>query len=384
METHSDRVPGGVDSHMDDQAAEGATDEAIEDFYGDLEANDLAPLWPISAELMPSAPTPATVPYLWRWKMLRGLAERAGELITIERGGDRRVLSLANPGLGGAPYASSTLWGAVQYLGPRESAPGHRHTPAAIRFVVEGDGVWTTVDGDACDMHSGDLILTPSMHWHDHSNPTDHPMIWFDGLDLPTIKALDAIFFEPYEPDELQTVAGHNVSERIWGGRATLPRDHGHDRPSSPLLVYRWTDADRSLEALLDERGGPLVTLEYTNPLTGGPALPTLACEMHRIVPTGRTRPYRKAGSSVYVVYRGAGESVIDGQRFNWGHGDIFVVPSWSTVEHEASEPSDLFAISDRPILEALHVFRDEWLDTPQHVTATFEAKEPATVVSAA
>ncbi|CAN5496152.1 cupin domain-containing protein [soil metagenome] len=367
---------------MIDRVTEGVTDAALDRFYGDLAAHDLAPLWPISAQLMPATPRPATRPHLWRWDVLRTLAARAGELITIERGGDRRVLSLANPGLGGAPYASSTLWGAVQYLGPGESAPGHRHTPAAIRFVIEGAGVWTTVDGDACDMHAGDLILTPSMHWHDHNNPTDEAMIWFDGLDLPTMKALDAIFFEPYEPDELQPVEGHNMSERIWGGRATLPRDHDHDGVSSPLLVYRWADADRALDALLVQCGGPSVTLEYTNPLTGGPALPTMACEMHRIAPAGHTTPYRKTGSSVYVVYRGAGFSVIDGLRFDWERGDMFVVPSWSTVEHQASEPSDLFAISDRPILQALHVFCDQWLEVPQEVTARFQADQPQVTMS--
>jgi len=143
--------------------------------------------------------------------------------------------------------------------------------------------------------------------------------------------------------------------------------------------VYRWADTDRSLDALLAQHGGPLVTLEYTNPLTGGPALPTLACEFHRVAPFGRTTPYRKVGASVYVVYRGSGESIIDGQRFEWGHGDMFVVPSWSTVEHQTSEPSDLFAISDRPILEALHLFRDEWLETPQEVVRTFTARVPQT-----
>jgi gentisate 1,2-dioxygenase len=350
---------------------------SLDEFYADLGRNDLVPLWPISNELMPVTPRPDTVAHLWRWKTLRALAERAGELVSIDRGGDRRVLALANPGLAGAPYASSTLWGAVQYLGPRESAPGHRHTPGAIRFVLEGDGVWTTVDGDACDMHPGDLVLTPSWCWHDHSNPTDQPMIWFDGLDLPTMSALDAIFFEAYEPDELQPVQGHNISERIWGGRAILPRDRDSQlTSSSPLLVYRWHDADTAVDGLLREEGSSLATLQYTNPLTGGPALPTLACEMHRLLPGARSRPYRKTGSSVYVVYRGAGCSIIDGQRFEWSHGDTFVVPSWSMLEHDATEPSDLFAISDRPILEALHVFRDEWLDTPQEVTGTFMPKE--------
>ncbi len=356
-------------------------EERLDRFYAELVANDLVPLWQVSAELMRAVPVPQTIPYLWRWSTLRRLAELAGDLITIDRGGDRRVLSLANPGLGGAPFASSTLWGAVQYLGPLESAPGHRHTPAAIRFVMEGEGVWTTVNGDACDMRAGDLILTPSWCWHDHNNASNQPMIWFDGLDLPTINALDAIFFEPYEPDELQPVLGHGISERIWGGGRALvpvgvdPAANGH---ASPLLVYRWADTDAALDALLAERSGSLATIEYTHPVNGGPALPTMACEMHRVLPGNRSRPYRKVGSSVYVVFRGAGSSIIDGQRFDWSRGDMFVVPSWSILEHEASEVSDLFAISDRPVLEALHLFRDAHLDEPQTVERVFVAKGDA------
>ncbi|MBA3851150.1 MAG: cupin domain-containing protein [Chloroflexi bacterium] len=355
-------------------------EERIDRFYADLQAHDLVPLWQVSSDLMRAAPEPRTIPYLWRWATLRRLAEAAGELITIERGGDRRVLSLANPGLEGAPFASSTLWGAVQYLGPRESAPGHRHTPSAIRFVMEGEGVWTTVNGDACDMRAGDLILTPSWCWHDHNNASDRPMIWFDGLDLPTVNALDAVFFEPYEPDELQPVLGHGISERIWGGRSLVPAgvDPAANGHASPLLVYRWADTDAALGALLAERSGPLATITYTHPVNGGPALPTMACEMHRLVPDGRSQPYRKVGSSVYVVFRGSGASIIDGQRFDWSAGDMFVVPSWTTLEHEASEPSDLFAISDRPILEALHLFRDEVLDQPQAVERVFVAKGDA------
>lgn len=351
--------------------------DRLDRFYVELEANHLVPLWQVSAELMRSAPAPKAIPYLWRWSTLLRLAEMAGELITIERGGDRRVLSLANPGLAGAPFASSTLWGAVQYLGPRESAPGHRHTPAAIRFVMEGEGVWTTVNGDACDMRAGDLILTPSWCWHDHNNASDQPMIWFDGLDLPTVNALDAVFFEPYEPDELQPVLGHGISERIWGGRSLVPAgpDATANGFASPLLVYRWADTDAALDALLAQRGGPLATITYTHPVNGGPALPTMACEMHRIVPGDRSRPYRKVGSSVYVVFRGRGSSIIDGQRFDWSAGDMFVVPSWSTLEHESSEVSDLFAISDRPILDALHLFRDEVLDEPQSIERVFAAK---------
>ncbi|HXM58357.1 MAG TPA: hypothetical protein VOB72_23350, partial [Candidatus Dormibacteraeota bacterium] len=123
---------------------------SYDEFCGALAAKDLQPLWTQAARLMPPEPIPRTLAWLWKWRTVLPLARRAGELITIERGGERRVLALANPGLGGLPYTSSTLWGAYQYLGPRESAPAHRHTPSALRFVVEGSGVWTTVDGDAC------------------------------------------------------------------------------------------------------------------------------------------------------------------------------------------------------------------------------------------
>ncbi len=348
---------------------------ALEEFYADLAAKDLQPLWTQSRDLMPDHPQPATLPWLWRWPTLRALAERAGQLITVERGGDRRVLSLANPGLHGLPFASSTLWGAVQYLGPRESAPAHRHTPGAIRFVLEGDGVWTTVNGDACDMHRGDLVLTPSWNWHDHNNGSDRPMLWFDGLDLPTVKALDAIFYEDY-PHVTQPVEGaHNASERAFAGRATLPLGRSAAARHSPLLTYRWGDTDRSLAALVESQGGPVVSLEFVNPLSGQAALPTLGCEMYRLLPPDRTPAHRKAGSSVFVVFRGSGSSIINAQRFDWAQGDTFVVPSWAAVEHQASAVSDLFAITDRPILEVLGLFREERLTQPQEVHSVFEPK---------
>ena len=346
----------------------------LDQFYTDLEAYDLKPLWPIAQELMPLEPRPRTVPWLWRWKTLRELAARAGELVTIERGGDRRVLSLANPGLEGLPYATSTLWGAVQYLNGGEHAAAHRHTPGAIRFVLEGDGVYTTVNGDACDMHPGDLILTPSWTWHDHNSSSDQPMIWFDGLDMPTVNALDAIFFENYPDEMLQPVESRNRSERRFPSAGLLPLGtRAQPGPSSsPLLAYRRADIDAALDALLGERGGPMASLEFTDPTSGRPVLPTMACEMHRILPGERTLPTRRVGSSVLVVFKGAGATVINGTRFEWGGGDMLAVPSWAVVDHEASEPSDLFAVSDAPVLQALGLYRELTLDGPQEVKVTF------------
>jgi gentisate 1,2-dioxygenase len=311
----------------------------------------LQPLWTQTRELMPPSPAPTTRPHLWRWERVRALAEEAGELVTVERGGERRALALANPGLGGAPFASPTLWGAVQYLGPHETAPAHRHTPVAIRFVLEGEGVWTTVDGHACHMHPGDLVLTPGWTFHDHENGGDTPMLWFDGLDMPLVIALDAVFYENH-PELRQQVT--------------------HDPPRRGL-VYPWGDTDAALDALLAASDSGAVTLEYTDPVSGGSALPTLGSEIRRLRAGAVTPTVRKVGSSVYVVHRGRGTSVIDGIRFRWAQGDMFVVPSWAALEHEAETDADLFAITDRPALVALHLYREQIEAERQRVVAEFD-----------
>jgi gentisate 1,2-dioxygenase len=342
-----------------------------DEFCGALAARDLQPLWKIAKQLMPEVPLPTTQPWMWKWDDILPLAKRAGEIVTLQRGGDRRVLAFANPGLRGLPFTSTTLWGAIQYLGPRESAPAHRHTPSAIRFVMTGSGAYTTVDGDAVHMESGDLILTPNWNWHDHNSSADEPMVWFDGLDLPMVTTLESIFFENH-PERLQPVEGHDLSERTFTGVGLRELGAASPPAHSPLLRYRWGETDRALEALYRARGGPLVSLEYTNPLTGGPVVATFACEMHRVYAGARTPSRRKTGSSIYVVFRGRGRSVISGQLFEWSPGDVFVTPSWAAVDHQAEETADLFAISDRPVLEALHLYRQHALPTPQEIRGRF------------
>jgi gentisate 1,2-dioxygenase len=115
-----------------------------------------------------------------------------------------------------------------------------------------------------------------------------------------------------------------------------------------------------------------MASLEFVNPLTGTPAVATFACEMHRLYPGERTATKRKTGSSIYVVFQGSGRSVINGVRFDWGPGDIFVTPSWASVDHQAEEQADLFAVSDRPVLQALYLYREEKLPEHQEISGTF------------
>ncbi len=169
----------------------------LEALYRDFESELLIPLWTEISNLMPKAPDSPAVPHVWRWDALQRVAARAGELVPVGRGGERRAIVLANPGLAGRPFATPTLWAAIQYLNARESAPVHRHSQHAFRFVVSGSGVSTVVNGDVVPMRRGDFLPQSGWNWHSHVNDSDEPMAWIDGLDIPLQRYVDSTFFEP-------------------------------------------------------------------------------------------------------------------------------------------------------------------------------------------
>jgi len=328
------------------------------------EANIQA-LWTQAADLMPGQPSPRAVPWLWRWETVLALAARAGQDVPVGRGGERRALALANPGLGGLPFATGTLWGAMQYLNAGESAPAHRHSAAAIRFVLAGSGVWTTVNGEPCPMSRGDLILTPSMTWHEHHSGSDQPMIWFDGLDLPLVNALDAGFFEPAGAEYLAGPGASPAGSRsaaIYAHPGLLPDVIPETDRHSPLMVYRWEHTDRALAELADATRRPDVEVRFTDPVHRRDALPTMRCTMRRLAAGARTPATRSVGSSIVVFFSGRGRTMAGGACFEWGPGDTLAVPSWCTIRHEAAQPADLFVVSDAPVLEALRLDRVEIL----------------------
>jgi len=331
----------------------------LDQLYADVAEADLQPLWMLEG-LMTTTPDVRPRSHIWRWKDLRPLAERCGELVGISRGGDRRVLSLVNPNLGGKPYATSTLWGAIQYLKPGEVAPAHRHTPGALRFVLEGSGVWTRVEGDAVAMAPGDLVLTPSWVWHEHHNSGDAPMIWFDGLDHPLVDSLDAIFFEPGPDAEVpREVPDRSRSEVLYAAAPGLvPVGERPPAFHSPLYAYRWHDTDRALDQLLLADPSSAVALRFADPTTGGDVMATMRCEMHRLPAGSSTLPTRVVGSSIFVVFSGACTIDLEGVRTTLVAGDMVAVASWSEWSFAATERCDLFRVSDAPVIEALGLSR--------------------------
>ncbi len=343
-----------------------AVDTELDQLYADFAKAHMTPLWTQRDDLMTDAPRPHAVPAIWHWSTLYPLAQRAGELVPVGRGGERRAIALANPGLGGEPYATPTLWAAIQYLGPRETAPAHRHTQTAFRFVVEGDGVWTNVEGDAVAMRRGDLLLTPSWHFHEHHNPSDHPMAWVDGLDIPLISQLDAGFFE-YGSETLATVATPAVSnsERLWGHAGMRPVG-APAKASSPLMAYRWSETDDALNQQLElENEGVIATIErghaavrFTNPTTGGDALRTIRLEMHRFAHGMTTGTTQVVGSSVWTVFDGTGTVTVGDAQWPVHRGDVFAVPSWAPVTISTDDQLDIFRFSDDPVYEAFGLAR--------------------------
>ncbi len=341
----------------------------LEALYRDFESELLIPLWTEISGLMPDTPSSAAVPHVWRWAALHRVAQRAGELVPVGRGGERRAIALANPGLGGRPFASPTLWCAIQYLNARESAPVHRHSQNAFRFVLSGSGVATVVNGDAVPMSRGDFLPQAGWNWHAHINDSDEPMAWIDGLDIPIQRYIDSTFFErgAEEVELLGAVAMEQPSrsEELWGHAGLRPLSHLGPIPATPLLVYRWAATDAALTAQLhsETRGAPTTVspghaaVRYTNPTTGGDAMPTIRAEFHRLASGASTRTGREVGSSVFQVFDGDGTVCIGDATFTVASGDLFVVPSWVSVSATASGGGlDLFRFSDSPILEALNL----------------------------
>jgi gentisate 1,2-dioxygenase len=340
----------------------------LDALYADMVKAAMVPLWTQIDELMSTSPAPLARVHRWHWKELHDVAVRSGDLVPVGRGGERRAIALANPGLGGRPFITPTLWAAIQYLAPDEVAPEHRHTQNAFRFVLEGQGVWTVVDGDPVAMSRGDFLLTPGWHFHGHQNVSGSPMAWLDGLDIPFVHQTDSSFFE-LGPDQLSELSTpeRSRSERLWGHPGLRPLSlAGASRRISPLAAYRWEHTDRALrEQLSIEAEGHPATMSpghaavrFANPTSGGDVVPTIRAEFHRLRAGAASRPTREVGSSVWQVFEGSGAFVANRVETPLVRGDVFVIPSWVELQLMASEQLDLFRFGDAPIFEALGLDR--------------------------
>ena len=337
------------------------TDEAaLAKFSRDIAALDAMPLW----DRAESAMRPGTdcAPHLWRYADIRPKLLESAKLISEEQA-ERRVLVLENPRLRGTTFITTTLYAGLQIILPGEIAKSHRHTPSALRFLMEGEGGYTMVGGERADMHPGDFVVTPAWSWHAHGNDGAGPVVWMDGLDTPFSRFFGATFRENYAGTENAPVCADGDSLAAYGANL-LPVDYKPEDPSgSPLLRYPYERTRAALHRLSRQQPphpAHGMKMRYANPINGKHPFPTMAVFM-QLLPAGFAgEAYRSTDGTVFSVVEGSGAVEIAGETFVFGPRDIFVVPSWMPYRLKAKDETVLFSFSDRAAQESLGFWREE------------------------
>lgn len=332
----------------------------MDEFNRELADKNLLGYWNIARhngdEYEPQA---SFEPCFWKWSDVSDALTKAGEVVGLDQS-FRRFIGFNTPAL--KIGTTHTLLLGAQLVKPGEIAEAHHHTMGAIRFVVRGGGAQTTVNGEPFPMTPGDLITTPSLTWHDHYNGSEEPIVWLDGADGPLIKYLQIGFGKRFGQRQQphSRTAGFSLYELAPARPSWIPSD----RLQPPPYRYRWEDSEKALEALGETPGDPHdgILLRFVNPTNGGPTLPTVSCELQMLRPGEQTKSHRHTSSTVYHVFRGEGFTVINDTRYDWKTGDSFTVPLWHTHHHGngSHDPAILFAMNDRPVMEALGFYREE------------------------
>lgn len=332
-----------------DKPTHGAND-TLRAFDAKLAAHSMRGQWTAEPFLQASigGPQPAGKPYLWAWPMVEKLLEEAGAALP-ESMEARRSLLFNNPGLQ-SPTATLTMNIGIQQILPGETAWAHRHSIAALRFIVDGAaGASTVVNGEVCPMEDFDLILTPTWTWHDHNNKSAKPVSWVDVVDIPLLRMLNQVFYQPY--DKISQAERKGAEKKDAGAENTVR--------------YPWREMEPKLKALLDrdDDASDEIALEYVNPVTGGSVLPTMGASVQWLKPGQKTARHRHTSSTVYFAMRGEGRTTVGDETLNWKARDCFVVPNWSWHTHEnlkGDGESLLFSVTDAPLLKALGLYREE------------------------
>lgn len=337
----------------------GRLEDLPESYRAALRAQNLVPLWPsLRAVLPPGKPSRRTHPIHWSYAALRPLLMQAGELTPIEKA-ERRVLVLANPGHGlEKMQASSSIYLGMQLLLPGEWAPAHRHTPNAVRVIVEGGGAYTTVDGEKCPMSRGDLILTPTGLWHEHGHDGDQPVIWLDVLDLPLVYYMEASYVTEGQKQTVTQEAAERAYQR--GGVVPSPVFSRADK-RFPMLRYPWVEARAALVALAAGQSDiQAVQVAYVNPETGGDCQAILGFSALMLRPGETlTLPARSPAMVVHQIEGGA-DVLVEDQRFTLAEADTCCAPGYVPVtlaNRSAKEPAFVLIADESPLHKKLGVY---------------------------
>lgn len=356
-------------------------DADLKAYYDDLDALETGALWTVANDIEPWEPTPSSAPTIWRHADLRDQVMRSLDLVSPEKAG-RRVVYLRNPKRREVSACCGWLFSGIQVMRPGERTSAHNHAASALRFIMEGAGAYTVVDGHKITLGTRDFVITPNGTWHDHGIAEDGEIsMWQDGLDIPLTNALEANFYAVHP--ELYQKPNYPVNDSVntYGTAGLLPADGTWDHAYSPLLKFGWDQTYEGLQNYARATDGSAydgVIMRYANPRTGGHVMQTMGAHMQMLRPGEKTKAHRHTGNVIYQVAKGSGHSIINGRKFDWTEKDIFCVPAWTWHEHaNASDGDDacLFSFNDLPVMEKLGFYREEaYQDNDGHQPVTGDA----------
>ena len=336
------------------------TANSLSEFHRTLRESAIWPFWEVCDDVMLSEPRAPDTARIWRWNDLLPFIDRAGREVSMEDA-ERRALMLVNPDFGGKSFTTTNLFAGIQILEPGESAVSHRHTASAMRFVVEGGGI-TVVNGQLCPMEPGDLILTPSWAWHEHSNPTDRRVVWLDALDIPLAQNLGPMFMEHGSTNRVEDDLSA-IPDRAFATGGYMPDIEAPATLHSPMFRYPWTRTVAALKAVPAASDGAR-RVRYTSPVDGGPVIRSMDCYAWELSKGEETRPVRTTSNAIVMVVEGEGRSTIGEETIDWSEHDVFTVPHWNWTSHIAvSQAARVFVYTDREVLRLFDFLRDEYRD---------------------
>lgn len=331
-------------------------------FYDRLAPLHTAPLWEVLKNIVPREPVSKAAAHQWCYEELRPLLMESGGLLTAEEA-ERRVLVLENPSFPGQSRTTTSLYAGIQLILPGETAPAHRHTPSALRFLIEGEQGFTAVGGERTTMREGDFVITPAWAWHDHGNDGDGPVVWMDGLDIPILGYFEAVFSEHHDQSR-QLVSRPEGDSMATFGEGLLPMEAKSPYGvTTPIFNYPY---ERSREALVftaqNREPDPHFahTLRYANPIDGGWAMPTMSTWLTHVKAGQGTVPVRSTDSMVMHVVEGSGTIKVGDQSMAFNRKDVVAIPGWQWRQLEASSDCFLFFFSDRAVHEKLGFYREQ------------------------
>lgn len=329
-------------------------------FYDRARSQNLAPLWRVLHGLVTEVPKSPAVPAHFAYQEVRPYLIEACDLIGTEEA-ERRVMVLENPGMPGQSRITPSLFCGLQVIRPGEIAPAHKHVASALRFIVEGGGAYSAIEGEKTMMQEGDFVITPSMSWHDHGNESDRLMVWIDGLDMHMVNLFSASFRSNY-PGKTHPTLKPEGATMAEVGMNMVPDGFTHRSQTTPIFNYPYARTREALHGMAKFRDVDAChgyKMNFINPLTGGAAMPTISTAM-RLVPKGfTTQPYRTTAGTVFSVVEGAGTARVGDEMFSYRPRDIFVVPSWFALVIEADADSVFFSYSDQVAQEKLDFYRE-------------------------